>query len=490
MKKINTFLLSSLLVLFMVASLVWNYYLIKSSAHEIAMEKSASFFQQILVSRYWNAKHSGVYVPVTDDTQPNPYLKDSLRDLTTIQGLKLTKINPSYMTRQIGEIAQNLNGLQFHLTSLNPLRPGNEPDPWEENALKKFETGEKEILELIISDKASSYRYMAPLKTEKACLQCHADQGYQLGDIRGGISISFPAQLYINSQNRQIFYLILIHLFVLAAGLFGIFYYFKMYNNFYSIIDEKNNLLKEESALLKTSNEALSKTNAEKDKFFSIIAHDLRSPFASLVGLSEVIADEHSHLTIDEYIKYSRAINKTAISTYDLLENLLEWSRLHRGLIPFEPTTINLYNLLGKIEDSTQEMANKKGIDLIVYIPRDLTIYADTKMLQSIVRNLVSNALKFTTKNGKVELTAQVNEEHQILFKIKDTGIGMSAKILENLFKTDQNVSRLGTNNEPSSGLGLLICKEFVEKHGGKIWVESEIGKGSTFYFTIPANSI
>ncbi len=489
MKNINIFLLSTLLLLFIAASLGWNYYLIKKSTNEVVQKKSSSFFQQILISRFWNAAHGGVYVPVTDKTQPNPYLKDSLRDVTTTHGLRLTKINPAYMTRQIGEIAQNTNGLHFHITSLKPLRPGNEPDAWEEIALKKFETGLKEVLELVPSDSIGSYRYMAPLKTEKSCLKCHAAQGYQEGDIRGGISITFPAQVYISALNRQVFYMVLTHLLILIAGLFGIVYYFKMHNNFYALVEEKNIQLYAESALLKTANEALSKTNAEKDKFFSIIAHDLRSPFASLVGLSEFIADEHSHLTINEYIQYSRAIHKTATSTYDLLENLLEWSRLQRGLIPFAPVVFNLNNTLGTFDDSTIEMAKKKGIDLLIDFPADLTITADFKMIQSIIRNLVSNALKFTKKGGRIVVDATLTEAQQLLIKVQDNGIGMSPEILGNLFKTDQNVSRPGTNNEPSSGLGLLICKEFVEKHKGQIWAESEPGKGSCFYFSIP-NSI
>jgi diguanylate cyclase (GGDEF)-like protein/PAS domain S-box-containing protein len=159
----------------------------------IAREQSVSLFRLIETTREWNAKHGGVYVPVSDYGQPNPALKIPERDLTATNGVKLTMINPAYMTRQISELTSSKGGVQFHITSLKPIRAANEADAWERAALESFEKGTAETLELLQSDKGPYYRYMAPLRVTKPCMKCHEEQGYKVGDIRGGISISMPS---------------------------------------------------------------------------------------------------------------------------------------------------------------------------------------------------------------------------------------------------------------------------------------------------------
>jgi diguanylate cyclase (GGDEF)-like protein len=175
-----------------VASFVWNYSNARKEQKSVALQTARSFFDQILLSRAWNAVHGGVYVPVTKDTQPNPYLDDPLRDIEISEGLKLTKINPAFMTRQIAEIAAKRDGVQFHITSLNPIRPENKPTPDEEIALNTFGSGVQEFGQIVNGKTGSIFFYMAPLKTEKPCLTCHAKQGYKEGDIRGGISVTLP----------------------------------------------------------------------------------------------------------------------------------------------------------------------------------------------------------------------------------------------------------------------------------------------------------
>ena len=150
------------------------------------------FFNQIVLSRTWNAGFGGVYVPISEDTQPNSYLDDPLRDLATIEGIKLTKINPAYMTRQIAEIAFREKGVLLHITSLKPIRPANKPLDWERVWLESFEKGTKEQGGFVRNGSDVSFRYMAPLITKRNCLKCHAKQGYKIGDIRGGISVTLP----------------------------------------------------------------------------------------------------------------------------------------------------------------------------------------------------------------------------------------------------------------------------------------------------------
>jgi PAS domain S-box-containing protein len=246
---------------------------------------------------------------------------------------------------------------------------------------------------------------------------------------------------------------------------------------------------KKMEAEILNSEAELRELNLTKDKFFSIIAHDLRGPFTSLVGMTDVMADESFDLSIDEFREYSFSLHKTAISTFNLLENLLEWSRLQRGIIPFNPVSVELKYFLDNCEESTMEMARKKSIQLNVIYHQDMLLTADFNMLNSIMRNLVSNAIKFTNSGGIINVEAQKDQSGNVLFSVNDTGIGMSAEMISNLFRIDTNVSRQGTDGEPSTGLGLILCKEFVEKHGGSIWVESEVNKGSTFFFSLPLSN-
>jgi PAS domain S-box-containing protein len=230
----------------------------------------------------------------------------------------------------------------------------------------------------------------------------------------------------------------------------------------------------------------LREINVTKDKFFSIIAHDLRTPFTSLLGLSEIMADENTKLTASQYRQFSQTLYKTADSTYHLLENLLEWSRLQRGTMPFKPVNILLKDFFYDIDESTIEMVRKKSIKLTFDFSQVLNVTADTNMLHSVMRNLVTNAIKFTNQGGTIFIHASRNEDGSVLIAVKDTGIGMTHEMINDLFRIDTNICRPGTDGEHSTGLGLILCKEFVEKHGGKIWVESEVGKGSTFLFSIP----
>ncbi|MBB1125178.1 diguanylate cyclase [Thiospirillum jenense] len=190
--KVKIGLVFLLWLLLIGVSFGWNLHQARMARSQIAIETARAFFQQILLTRRWNARHGGIYVPITAQTQPNPYLKVADRDLRISDTLTLTKVNPAYMTRQLAELAKEENNIQFHITSRMPVRPENYADDWETIALLAFENGIKDIGEFIGTSDMQRYRYMAVLMTEKPCLQCHAEQGYQLGDVRGGISITLP----------------------------------------------------------------------------------------------------------------------------------------------------------------------------------------------------------------------------------------------------------------------------------------------------------
>jgi signal transduction histidine kinase len=236
---------------------------------------------------------------------------------------------------------------------------------------------------------------------------------------------------------------------------------------------------------LQLSESILKEMNATKDKFFSIISHDLRNPISSILSLTELLADDTYDLSPEDMHKLLQSIHKNTQSTYQLLENLLEWSRLQKGVVPFDNQIINLKEFVGTCDYSVVEMASNKSIELIIDIQKGLKVNADSNMLRSILRNLVTNAIKFTPEGGSVLIKASKFDQQTVLLSIKDTGLGMKKELIDQLFRIDTQVSRPGTNNEPSTGLGLIITKEFVDRHGGRIWVDSEVGNGSTFNFTL-----
>jgi len=240
---------------------------------------------------------------------------------------------------------------------------------------------------------------------------------------------------------------------------------------------------------IQQKNTELQKINAEKDKFFSIIAHDLRSPFNGFLGLTEMMAESLQRMTLEEIQSMAIAMRNSAANLFRLLGNLLEWSRMQRGLTTFCPA---MFLLMSKISESTVltiEVANKKEISVSFDIPENIEVFADIEMVSAIMRNLLTNAVKFTPKGGSILVSAKSGPDNLVEISVKDTGIGMNQHMIDNLFRLDVNTNRKGTDGEASTGLGLVISKDFVEKNGGQLWVESEEGIGSTFRFTLPVKS-
>jgi PAS domain S-box-containing protein len=237
--------------------------------------------------------------------------------------------------------------------------------------------------------------------------------------------------------------------------------------------------------VLKEREIQLRELNATKDKFFFIIAHDLKNPFNSILGFCELLKREIEFKDFEAVEQYADIIYSGVDRTLKLLENLLTWARAQQGKIPFVPKSI----LLNKIVDSQIEdlrcIADRKNIRLFSNFHQKITIIADENMIKTILRNLISNAIKFTDKNGTVGISAEVKNGN-VETSVLDDGMGMTSEEINNLFKMETSFSTPGTENERGSGLGLLLCMEFVKKHNGKIWVDSEPGKGSVFKFTIP----
>lgn len=237
---------------------------------------------------------------------------------------------------------------------------------------------------------------------------------------------------------------------------------------------------------LRQSKENLQESNLEKDKFFSIIAHDLREPLGSFMNVTKMMDESKSSMSEEEIDEFVKLMKESSANLYGLLENLLEWSTMKRGLIAVEPKLINLKECLSKNLETLKESAVRKNLNFSCSIPEELEVFADERMLNGIIRNLGTNAVKFTPKEGNIIVKAEQTENNKVLISISDSGIGISEKMIDNLFNSSVNTKRTGTEGEPSSGLGLILCKEFTEKLGGELIIDSEVDKGSTFKIILP----
>jgi PAS domain S-box-containing protein len=242
---------------------------------------------------------------------------------------------------------------------------------------------------------------------------------------------------------------------------------------------------KQAEQVIKESEKKLLQLNTDKDRFISILGHDLKNPFNNILGFSEVLTEEINSLNSDEIKEIAGNINKSAKITNKLLEDILMWARTQQGNIPFKPQNLSLSATCENILEILNPNAKAKNITISYSATEHITVFADIDMLKAVLRNLLSNAIKFTNNGGAININAVENPEN-IIISVSDNGIGIAPDDLPKLFDLTQVITTRGTSKETGTGLGLLLCKEFVEKHGGKIWVESEPGKGSDFKFTLP----
>jgi len=243
---------------------------------------------------------------------------------------------------------------------------------------------------------------------------------------------------------------------------------------------------KEAENEIKIKNQKLIELNATKDKFFSIIAHDLRNPLGSFKQLTNMLCESYSVMEESEKLEYLNLLKHSSNNIFTLVENLLMWSRSQNGKISFEAIDFDLFYVSNNTIKLLSPNAGNKQIQIVNQIEPNTIINADINLISTVVRNLISNSIKFTKNGGKIILNYK-KENRFHLISISDNGIGMTQKLVDSLFRIDMNVTNRGTNDEIGTGLGLTICKEFIEKHLGKIWVESEVGMGSTFFFTLPS---
>ena len=479
-------LIYSLPVLLWAILVTWSYHWnlggLQQNSHNLALEKGRMVFSVIEATRMWNASHGGVYAPKTDISPSNPYLVVEEKDFKTPSGRDLTMINPAYMTRQLAGIMAE-GDINIHLTSLTPINPGNIPTPWERKSLTSFEDGETEALEILSTIQGQHYNYMAPLFVKPPCMECHAVQGYKVGDIRGGIRVSFPVTALSMAEDEAVRKLFDVHLIIFViltlmstAGIAWARYLIDNLraerNNRDDIIEEKTHALKHEISV--------------KNRLFSIVAHDLKSPFNSLLGMTQMMSTMGDNLNKKKMAEYASDVHETGEHVFELVQNLLEWARLQLDGTTIAPSKISLSTLVERSVEILDPIAKDKNIQ-ISSSACECLVYADPQMIQTVIRNLLANAIKFTPSGGRITLSSAPDETQKMAhFVIEDTGVGIPEHLFDELFSIDQKITTLGTDGEAGTGLGLPLTKEMVERNGGEIWVESQVGKGSKFHVTLP----
>jgi signal transduction histidine kinase len=440
------------------------------------VEAQASFSKDILYRR-WAAVHGGVYVPVTDTTLPNKYLDFmSERDIITPSGRKLTLMNSAYMSRQVYSMNGGQNEIKGHITSLEPINPGNKPEEWEIAALKSFEQGRTKYVDIEEINGVEYLRFMKPMLIEPNCLKCHKRQGFKTGDIKGGISFVVSLEKYNRIAASSIKHLVITHILIyLALVCFAIYGLRKSQHEIY-----RRSIARVELEKAKTKAEENDKL---KTAFLQNMSHEIRTPLNAICGFSELL--ENKELSEEKRRNYISIIQNSSEQLLSIVTNVLTISSLETKQERVVKQSVSINAILKEMDLMFRKQAEHQGVRLSAYLRHnDLCVITDRTKLRQILTNLISNALKFTSE-GFVEFGYSLKEDF-VEFFVKDSGIGVRPELSDLIFERFRQGDNATNKLYGGTGLGLTISKSFAELLGGKIWLKSEPGKGSVFCFNIP----
>ncbi len=478
------------------SSLAWNITQEYETARQLAKVEAKGSYNKDLVFRRWASLHGGVYVPITDSIKPNPHLNFlGEQNVTTTTGKKLTLINPAYMTRLVFQLGAEHYGQKGHITSLNPIRPENKADAWETKALKLFEKGETEYSSIEKIDGEDYMRLMQPMHVEQSCLKCHSDQGYKLGDIRGGISVSIPVSNYKNIVQARIKSMSYTHLltyfiiiFFSALGYRRIIMEMKKRNKAQKIILQNDSILLQQNNDLRIAKEKAIESDRLKTVFLQNMSHEIRTPMNAIMGFSSLLP---AYFDDKKCLKeYSTIIMQRCDDLLCIINDILDISKIESKQITTHIEECKLGDVIDSINYFfTEELGRQERENINLVITNleisNFTFRADFGKLKQILGNLISNAIKFTVK-GSIEIGFKINEKEQLEFYVADVGIGIHEKDQELIFERFAQVEQGANRIYGGTGLGLSIVKGLVDSLSGKIHLQSELNKGSIFTVYLP----
>ncbi|MBU5612944.1 ATP-binding protein [Geomonas azotofigens] len=460
--------------------LVINYRHERSQAVETARTQARSQYQRDLTYRHWNAAYGAVYVPVSPQIPPNPYLVEvPERDLFTTGGKHLTLVNPAYMSRLVFDLAARSYGDKGHITSLNPLRPENRPDPWETGALIAFDHGVLEQSSVVDMADGRFLRLMKPLKTETECLRCHGKQGYRVGEVRGGLSVAVPMAplLAVAMQN----WLVNAASFLLlwALGLLGIGIGARSLTRTIHERDQAEQRLIELNRDLSLRGRELEAANRELDAFCSTVSHDLRTPLTAVSGYCQLLKYIPDH-DRDVEKQYIDAILVSVEKADELITALLKFARITAN--PLVLAEVDLSALANDIAAGL--MAREPLRSAVFTIAKEMGVRADAVLLRVVMQNLMGNAWKYSSHCAEtlIEVGVQCRDGRDFFF-VRDNGIGFDSSHAEHVFEAFQRLPNAEAFE--GAGIGLATVKRIVQRHGGRIGCEGEVGKGAIIYFSL-----
>lgn len=457
-------LLGLLWTMLLTALFLWSIVGEQRHVTELAEFQAKAMFQQIVATRSWNSANGGVFVPMGEGVEPNPYLPEDERTLRLENGQSLVKINPAFMTRQIAEIAAARNDVRFHITSLLPVRPENAPDSWERETLGMLTPGQDRFELVPSSDGAGKFRYMAPLICETSCIQCHAKD--QVGSVRGGITVSIPAGPLLGYQGANLKKQTVAYGIIWIIGLLG---------------------LGGTSYELNRRKELAEASNQTKSRFLANMSHDMRTPLTGILGLTERMLLGHS--LDDRDTRYAKLISHSARTLLEVVNDILDYSRIDSGRLELENQPFDVRLAVNKIASIFAFAAQEKGLTFTTQVESTVPamLIGDEFRYRQVLANLLGNAVKFTDR-GSVCLAVSAegigHGEYALLSKVEDSGVGIGQHDHETIFGCFNQVDGSLSRRHAGSGLGLSIARQLARSMGGDITVSSQPGLGSAFTFT------